>query len=447
MSAYVNSMDHSTESGTSSLLRSGLNISVGDTKSIVLALQALQQKIRALEQDRDFHQTQYDRALQAHEAYKLDMERQSEKERADHRRREQDLMDLLRKAREERAKLEAASAGGAGPDDLNAFRAELEKMIEEEKAQSEQREGKLRGEIDRLRRSVDEERTKHAALMVALEKLRAEREAAYDTNDELHDALADLERLRRQAAGSSSSAAQQSRGRGGRGGAAPSAASTRGRRGVSPAKSPSAHSRLGGGSLSYYGGRNYRDPTCNSRLRDIRHAEGEVSCSCDGAVPSDMPQLAGAAQRSGNSSAIRARPAGSRTTSAHQTPQQQRRRGVDNDEGMDPTPIAQVERQLRDELSDLQREYRNTISRAGSENLPRHVVNTALERISELIDKKEEQLRLMRAARREVSGASATYGSGGDGGCRSANVAADKATQRAMLVNELRSLLADTDGL
>lgn len=454
-SSYGTSINQSTESATSSVLRSGLNISVGDTKSIVLALQALQQKIRSLEQDRNYHQEQYDRAIQAHEAYKLDMQRQVEKERADHRQREQELMELLRKAREEKVKLEAAVNGSH--NELNTFHAELEKLIETEKEQSQQREGRLRGEMARLRQEINEERAKYTALMTSVEQLRGEREAALNTNEELRAAIGDMEQLRKQTAASTgASSIQRQQRRTGRRGVSASGPASRGRRAlngtVSPVKSSFSHSRL----RDDMGHRTYRDPTCNSRLRDVRTAEGEVSCVCEtvGAVnaAATVHNTSAADSRVGVSPQRSASASGSRTrptpvfAAVNGGPRRHAQPHLSRySDGS--TPIAMVEAQLREELMELQREYRSTLDRASAEDLPRHVVNTALSRISDHIDQKEQQLRLMQVARREVhqSQTAPTAPTGG-GGSSSADVMSDKATQRALLVNELRSMLAEGGG-
>ncbi|GET93223.1 hypothetical protein, conserved [Leishmania tarentolae] len=462
------------ESGVSSLQRSGLSITVGDTKSIVLALQALQSKIRSLEQDRDFHQDQYEVALQAHERYKLDMEHQMEQERAAHRKREADLLELLRKAREERAQLEDALSGNK--EDIGGFRRELEQMIASEKERASQRESKINMEVTKLRSEIKEEQTHRAALLVTVEKLKEEREAALKTNEQLRIAMDGLltryEQLQRrppvpQAAQrrfSSRGVSCEASFRSVRANSAyprqsvssrtrsPGYAPPRELRGTAlPARqrkvSPSVH-------------HNYEDPTCNSILRDVRIVPEEAPPCAYPSANSSMqhsPQEASettvetSAARSGKG--LRAQGTGvpsrsGRRSSAHRPPET----GVVGPAAYRTTAIDEVEAQLRQELEELQHRYDDTVERGSTEEMPREVLASALHRMSALLEQKKEQLKLLKEARMELEGAVSFSGSrrtnnnwsmkDGDG-LSSTSVMQDKHARRALLVNELRSLLAE----
>ncbi|EPY43001.1 hypothetical protein AGDE_00922 [Angomonas deanei] len=359
--------NRSTESGMSSLQRSGLNISVGDTKSIVLALQALQQKIRALERDRDYHQEQYERSLQANEAYKLEMESQMEQERAAYRKREEALRAQLQRTLDEKRHLETSTDN----DDLMQFRSELETMIAEEKRHAQQREGKLADEIERLRAEVEQERRTHRQLLESSQKIRAEREEACRTNEQLRHALNELisreEQLR-----ASPPRHIKSTTKGNRPATKRSHSSVRDR--DRSARRPS-----------------YRDPTVNSILRDIRNVSAESPCTHDEASFSTTPVPRRSSPASRNTSALRTRPLDDYTPpkkSAQLAPQ-----SVGYDDS-----VKEVEQQIHEELMDLQAQYRSTVARAANENLPETVVTTALSRITSLIENKKKQLELLRGS-------------------------------------------------
>lgn len=512
------SVNQSTESTTSSLQRSGLSITVGDTKSIVLALQALQGKIRSLEQDRDYHQDQYEVSLQAHERYKLDMERQLEQERAAHRKREAELLELLRKAREERAELETALNGNK--EDLGGFRKELEEMIASEKELAQQRESKLNKEVAKLREEIQAEQTRRAALLVTVDKLKEEREAALSTNEQLRVAMDDLltryEQLQQQRLTRRQEEAQQQQqqpqraplaeptrrtmSRGG-GRAGPSAPVYRGpspaayRRGASHGRVVNLSTREQPRSArprtttvvtsSWH--HTYEDPTCSSMLRDVRVVPGEVPPCAYPSVNSSLQQqqqqdheeaellVSGSGHQaqhrserqnsgrvssgyrgaSAHSSHQRTTPAVMRTPSAQPHHASTRRAPV--------TPAAttaaattspattstramnEVEQQLRRELTELQQQYEDTVTRGSAEEIPGEVLAAALHRVSSLIDQKKEQVKLLREARRELEDAVGSNGPAPscDTGNGSSGVGEDKATRRTMLVNELRSLLAE----
>ncbi|KAG5490027.1 hypothetical protein JKF63_00146 [Porcisia hertigi] len=464
------------ESGVSSLQRSGLSITVGDTKSIVLALQALQTKIRSLEQDRDFHQDQYEVALQAHDRYKMDMERQMEHERAAHRKRETDLLELLRKAREERSQLE--NALNNKKEDIGGFRHELEQMIASEKELSSQRESKINAEVTKLRADIKEEQTRRAALLVTVDKLKEEREAAVRTNEQLRVAMDDLldryEQLQRHRLVPQAAPRQYPKSdvKGALHARAAPASAAYPRRTASSRIRPSrcASPRVAQGHALLDRQRrapsalhhNYEDPTCNSILRDVRVVpETAPPCSYPSVSSSMLQSQQETAETPG-----RARPAASsgrglraqtgaalfrseRSSPARRTSPS----GVAGSSALRRTAIDEVEAQLCEELEALQHRYDDTIQRGSSEGVPREVLAAALQRVSALVDQKKEQLKLLKEARMELNEAVSYTGARGanvssitnGGGSDSPSTSAieGKHTRRTMLVNELRSLLAE----
>ncbi|KPA80073.1 hypothetical protein ABB37_05083 [Leptomonas pyrrhocoris] len=476
------SVNQSAESTASSLQRSGLSITVGDTKSIVLALQALQSKIRSLEQDRDYHQDQYEVSLQAHEQQKLDMERQMEQERAAHRKREADLLELLRKARDERAELEDALSGNK--EDLGGFRKELEEMIASEKELAEQRESKLNKEVARLREDIKDEQTRRAALLVTVDKLKEEREAALRTNEQLRVAMDDLlthfehqqqqqqQRLRHP---SSSEPSQRTMSRGGPAG--PSASMRGGAsRGQVANGAVHAHRSARPRVAVNMQRHNYEDPTCSSMLRDVRVVPDEMPpCAypsaqsphdddengvADGHVhyrsARDSSRRGGEispARRgvSAHSSHQRTSPAVIRTSSRPQNASARRAAPSSTAATGQKVPppalstkaMDEVEKQLRHELEELQHQYEDTVTRRPPGEIPSEVLAAALHRISSLIDQKKEQVKLLKEARRELEDAVGSAEASRSSGNGSGMVGEDKSTRRAMLVNELRSLLAE----
>lgn len=167
----MSSLHSRSESPESSLQRSAaLNISVGDTKSIVLALQSLQSKIRQLEKDRDYHHDQYERAIESHEHFKILLESKMEEERSVHRIREKELSELLRKALEEKTHLTDFGSGSRAA--LAQLREELEMMIESERKSAKEREQTLLQEIEGLRQLVKQEKSAHIATLFELEELK-----------------------------------------------------------------------------------------------------------------------------------------------------------------------------------------------------------------------------------------------------------------------------------
>ncbi|EPY26072.1 hypothetical protein STCU_06335 [Strigomonas culicis] len=427
--SYPESVNRSTESGLSSLHRSGLNISVGDTKSIVLALQSLQQKIRVLERDRDYHQDQYERAVQANEAYKLEMEKQMDQERSMYRLRENELRQQLQRLQEEKRLLELQSS----EEDLTAFRQELEGMIAAEKKHAQEREATLVTEVKRLREEVSTERERYAALVQQIDGLHEEKEKTSLTNEHLREALDEL--LRRHEDGPS---------RGYRGAAPPAPAAVHGRSGrgrgpavgsgrraVSRKRTPSALLQPPLAANPFEScRRHYRDPTVNSILRDVRNVSSEIPCACDvssaigGPTPPLRPTSSSPVSR--NTSTLHTRPAEVQPASGRIA------ESVKNKQA-----IVEVEDQLQEELEDLQTQYRNTITRAANEQIPEEVVTAALTRITSLIEGKKKQLHLLKGAVHEQERQE-----------RSANAPQqafiDKSTKRNLLVNEIREMLLNS---
>ncbi|CCW67001.1 unnamed protein product [Phytomonas sp. Hart1] len=470
MSSFVASANLSTETTNSSLLRSGLNISVGDTKSIVLALQALQGKIRALEQDRDLHRDQYERILQAHEAYKIDMEHQLERERAVHRRREEELQELLQKAQDERSRIQGTLSGSQG--DLTTFRKEIEAMIESDKNMATQRELKLQTEITRLQQEISEEKARYHTLLNNVEMLKGERSAIEEMNLNLRDAIHELQNQRHHTQRQQQPARIPNTRRG---------------------RLPGVSSAASKGFTAYnkrdclYRCSGYREPTCNSLLRDARNAFEEGFCICGKAYPTvdspvntprNNPTFAGGlSQRQGRSTSIHSRvriisrdtsvlpthplsyrkPSPSRSVHT-QGPVQHYSTDSVNLTSVSPSyhhnlttskgdskgniSIDEVEKQLDEELEELQKEYQNTISRAKIEKFPRHVVNDTLKQISSHINRKMEQVDLLRAARREIGPPRTLNANSND--INPDHGIADKQVQRNRLVNELRYMLAQS---
>lgn len=458
----------------SSLQRSGLNISVGDTKSIVLALQALQAKIRTLEQDRDYHQDQYERELQAHEVYKLNMEQQIEHERAEHRRREKELTDMLKRAQQDRAQLEA-SVGGA-PNDLTAFRNELEAMLAAEKSAAQEREARLIAEVEKLRSEIKGERTQHAALLMSIDNLAAEKRITDETNEQLRLAVDELlarqEQQQQLESASPSLQPHHNTSHGNRQQRQPARLQQQPQQQQYPPRQSVPRRRV---SRRFP----FQDPTCSSILRDVRNVSGEIPCCHPEAVAVDTsvsdarvrpssrdPRRSrsggggnhntsgralpssnavnntsgggaelSANRRGGNSPASRAAP-GPNTypnPSTHMHAYPYGSAGAPSATANNDS-VADVEAQLREELSDLEAQYTDAVAKASSGGLSRDVLTAALQRISDMIDDKESQLSLLAKIRQGASAAAASSSSS------PAGAASYPSVQRQQLMNELRSL-------
>lgn len=280
-----------SQSPENSLQRtSALNISVGDTKSIVLALQALQSKIRQLEKDRDFHHDQYEQAVSSHEAFKRFMETQLEEERTAHRKRENELLALLRQAAEEKNQI---SSSFGNRDSLAQLRKELETMVEAERKCAARREEQLLNEIKELHQSIKLEKLEHAAVLLKLEKLQTEHERVkqqrfmmpekrnvqqYTPRDHSQRRAQSTSRNRaRSTQGRSRSRSKDSRLR----------KANRGQTTSSSCPTPShtccrcACGREKENSQSFQAlyTHSYCDPTCCSMLRDVRNVDGVSPCT------------------------------------------------------------------------------------------------------------------------------------------------------------------------
>ncbi|KAH8611135.1 hypothetical protein ERJ75_000975200 [Trypanosoma vivax] len=438
------SINLSTESSGSSLQRSGLNMSVGDTRSIVLALQALQDKIRRLEQDRNHHQDQYEKALQAHEAYKQDMEHQLERERANHRQREKELQDMVQRATAERSKLQATLEESR--KDLGTFRTELEEMLMKECEASQKRESALASEVDKLRHDVEEQQKKHRALLVSIENLRAEKDAAVNTNHHLEQAIQEIMQRYNVVGADRSCLPGSDCNRftedGRRQPLRPRRNSSCMRSSVDTrAKAHKINTSVRSSDLrplsafrSSSGRPSYRDPTYSSSQRDMR------SCNV---CPPPEGALNHSVQCSKRES--RAKMGGSGRVTGEGAPNARLRSAISSD--VQPNgAMTEVHDELQEELKNLRQEYKETIERAAAEEINPEVVTAALNRISTLMDRKSEQIRLIKEAQRDLAAAGAVV----DGHAsrlshdemprQTAPVGADRGTQRAIIVNEIRSL-------
>ena len=161
-----------------------------DTKSVVLALQGLQEKIRRLEEDRNFHREECEKAHIAHEAYKREVEDQLERERTEHRRRESELQRMISEAKQERTEMSRSMEDSRL--ELRKFREQLDGIMDHERSTHEEREGELRRELDECQRAIREESSKISELKHTIANLRSEREVVLSTNKRLEATVADL---------------------------------------------------------------------------------------------------------------------------------------------------------------------------------------------------------------------------------------------------------------
>ncbi|RNF17019.1 uncharacterized protein Tco025E_04971 [Trypanosoma conorhini] len=426
------SVNNSIESNTSSLQRSGLSMSVGDTKSIVLALQALQDKIRRLEQDRNHHLDQYERALQAHEAYKQDMEHQLEQERTHHRQREKELQEMVQRATAEKAKLQSTLEESR--KDLGTFRTELEEMLLKECDAAKKRENAMASELDKLRQELEEQHRRHRALLTSIEELQSEKEAALDTNRHLEQAIQELIRVQPGSGanrtllrnGDTSRLTVEGQKRRNHRGRAPSGAgvdplnrTNNSRRTADPRQRGSRPTSAVRSSSARH---TYRDPTYSSNQRDVRKENGIYVA--DSSFVGEFT-----------------RPASYATASASRTQPAVLLEGRRND------AMAEVCEELEKELKGLHQQYKETVERAAVEEISAEVLTAALNRIARLMDRKTEQVRLIKEAQRDIAAAGVavevpTSRPVSSSRRRPPPVGADKATQRNLIVNELRSLLS-----
>ena len=419
--SFNTSHDRSTDS--TSLQRSGLSMAVGDTKSIVLALQALQDKIRRLEQDRNFHQEQCETAHKKHEAYKLEVETQLDAERAQHRQREQELHELLARANAERARLQATLEDSK--QDLGTFRVELEKLLEHEREQAKVREENLRDELDMLRSEVQTEKRQADEYHESIEKLKAEREIVQSTNRRLESTVRDLiavnnnlmDTVKKGGHAVLNSGAKRSTSNSRRVDPNASALSSA-RRAPSPARRPVPARN-----------HSYLNPTHSSALRDVRTQGG------------DMPPVRVSTPTQRSSSA-QGRPRSLNTSVATQNHQH-------SEPGARDETLDNVYEELQNEHRRLIQQYKVTIREAADNETPPEVLNAKLNDMMTQIDRKAEQLRLMRMTQQVLTtggGASQqrrsmSRGAALDGGVQEGK-AIDKVLHKNQIVGELRALFA-----
>ena len=418
----MSSHDQSTDSVASSVQRSGLAMTIGDTKSIVLALQSLQEKIRKLEQDRNFHQEQCEKAHQAHEAYKIDVEMKLESERSHHRQREQELQDLLARANAERQRLQSALE--ESKQDLGTFRSELEQLLETERSNANEREERFRLELESYRKEISHEKSSNERLTQTVEQLRAERDVIQTTNRRLESTIRDLisvgggETKKRRAslsimnAGASALATQQK----------PSTAtyrdahnlsvgSARGRS-LSNDRRPPMH---------------YQNPTYSSVVRDVRvdHVTRPPTPPRHPSPRSFQSTTAAPAQASGRGGAAK----------LNQSVEHLR-------------AIDEVTAELQQEHRSLHQKYKDLVERAATDNIPPEVLTASLNSLVSQIDKKAEQIRLIRNTRSEIA---ETAGAGPidvpaapilPARSTGPGKSSSKSSQRNAIVNELRALFS-----
>ncbi|ORC93025.1 uncharacterized protein TM35_000023510 [Trypanosoma theileri] len=459
MSSHVTSVNHSMESTSSSLQRSGLGMSVGDTKSIVLALQALQEKIRRLEQDRNHHQDQYEKALRAHEVYKQDVEHQLEQERANHRQREKELQEMVQRAIAEKTRLQTTLEESR--KDLGTFRTELEEMLAKECETAQKRENALATEVEKLRQELQEEQKRRRTLLTSIEELRVEKEAALDRNLQLEQAIGEITHTR-EANGENRSHL--------RNGDVSRLTSERHKRNSSMSGRRRCVVRQGSNGVKYTfdhvdnshrsgntrqresrpssalrsnsARHTYRDPTYSSIQRDIRQGgvghnqEGNATITTS-TVPVPTPH-GGEQGRPHSRSAMGVTPRTQPTVALEG--------GRRND------AIAEVRQELQDELNGLHQQYKETVERAAREDISPEVVTATLSRLANVMDRKAEQIRLIAEAQHDMTAAGVAVEvptSRPTSAPRRASppVGADKTTQRNLIVNELRSIFSQQQRL
>jgi hypothetical protein len=428
--SFTSSHDQSTESVV--LQRSGLLGGAGDTKSIVLALQALQEKIRKLEQDRNFHQEQCEKAQRSHESYKLEIEGQLDAERSQHRVREHELQDLLARANAERSRLQATLE--ESKSDLGHFRQELEQMLNAERSQARSKEDQLLSELEQLRSDLNEERKNADDLATSVEQLKREREVIETTNRRLESTVRELITVQNNL--------MESVKKGGTGvinsGTKSSVAATRGRStyrdpgnmSTTSARKASATrqevntstttrrtTQVHNTSSSRF---TYMNATHASASRDVRSGEIPAPRS---ATPPRPPSPARHSTTAARAPSARGR---GLNTSAHLP--------TEHVQAMD-----EVYDEMQGELRDLESRYKEAIQDAARNDTSPDVLNSVLNQLMTQIQRKTEQLRLMRQTKGDLGNAS-LIGSERRSGSVAKGV--DKALQRNQIVSELRSLFA-----
>jgi chromosome segregation ATPase len=382
-------------------------MTVGDTKSIVLALQALQEKIRKLETDRNFHQEQCEKSHKAHESYKLEVESQLDSERSQHRSREQELQDLLARANAERHRLQSTLE--ESKSDVAHFRVELEQLLESERGQAQSREDQLRSELEQLRSDIHEERRQNEQLLTSMDQLKTEKEIIATTNRRLESTVRELISVNNNLMDSVK-----------KGGAAvinsgigrmtsPHYVASHADPAASHNVSTASHRRTGSSQRrTKPSAASYMNPTHSSAMRDSR--SGEVTARCP------TPP----------------RPASPRSA-----------RSLNTSSAIQPSQVYamdDVHTELQNELRDLEAKYKKTIQDAAKSDTSPDVLNIALNTLMGQIQRKTEQLRLMRQTREELSAAAGITETRGRPKTTARGV--DKALHRGQIVSELRALFA-----
>lgn len=449
-----------SHSADSSSHHSGLTISVGDTKSIVLALQALQSKIRQLEKDRDHHHDQYEKAIDSHETFKVLMEDKMNEERASHKRREKELSDLLRQALEERSKINGTLLNGR--DSLAQLREEMQSLILSEKRNAEEREEKLRLEIRSLQHLMKQEKLEHAAALMKVEELHKERDLARQQNESLRLSLTKVTGAASSPRDGGLDVNAYTRQSNVTGGCQPPvvdrsgpsdfhtsvshayhhhhhlpinimveganlpAAPTTGTTSLAAHNSHHHHhtttdvpraaaaphhahsSDIPAGNSYYDSGYDvgYRDPTCNSMLRDVRNVSGvspcaHPSCNVSGMVPELPPEDRTLAPPPPPpplplaTSSARAKP--HRSDSSRNVTPMKRSSSRTAQQRSEQSKMSEMS--LLGEIEDLKRQLQRFAASPQLSSMSVEEMNLYFKRISLLIDRKEEQLHLLRTAR------------------------------------------------
>lgn len=423
--SFSSSHDQSTESIV--LQRSGLAANMGDTKSIVLALQALQEKIRKLEQDRNFHQEQCEKAQRSHESYKLEIEGQLDAERSQHRVREHELQDLLARANAERSRLQSTLE--ESKSDLGHFRQELEQMLNAERSQARSKEDQLLSELEQLRSNLKEERKNADDLSTSLELLKREREVIETTNRKLESTVRELitvqnnlvDSVKKGGANVVNGGVKSAAARGRSTYRDPANTSVTSARKASAARADVSAVGVSRRSTQVHNTSSsrftYMNATHASALRDVRSGEIPAPRS---ATPPRPPSPARPATR--GASAQRR----SLNTSAHLP--------VEHVQAMD-----EVYEEMQAELRDLEARYKSAIQDAARNDTSPDVLNNILNQLMTQIQRKTEQLRLMRQTKGDLGNASLI---GTERRSGSVAKGVDKALQRNQIVSELRSLFA-----
>jgi hypothetical protein len=322
---------------------------LGDTRSIVLALQSLQEKIRRLESDRNFHQEECDRARHAHELYKREVERQLDNERSEFRRREAELQELISRAQHERSKLQSSLDDSRS--DIGTFRQELQTLLDRERRDARERETRLVEELTQIRSDLSQEKHRLAIVQQEMAQAKAEKDVLDANTKRLEGTVKDLlamntalvERARGMAAAGATQHAAPITVQAVAAAAAPPPTS-KGRRMSPPRQQPPMR---------------FASPTLTSARRSASVPKGPT--------PS--------------------------------TPRRQTDASSSSSAG-----LAQVYQQLENELTDLKKQYQVEVRKAGDSGLAMspEVLTATLNALMAQIDRKTEQLRLLRMTQSSV---------------------------------------------